>query len=124
MGELHELVNIQAFARLFDILAVSGPIVGLCVGGALGSRTHSTRRGSVYGLMWGSLGVLNWLLWRAYNLLTDRNGLDSVKNLVVNLALFILVGVVIGISAARIQNRLRLPDGSSAKQSDDPERST
>ena len=102
MGDLHELVDLGMIGRLFSIAAIAGPAAGLLIGGITGSRNKNVKRGMLFGLLWGLLGVLNWLLWRTYNAITDRNGLDTVKNLVLNLALFVLVGVVIGICAARI----------------------
>ncbi len=96
MGELREIIDIAAVERLFVLLAVIGPITGLAVGAALGSRRQRLRRGALAGLLLGLLGTLNWLLWRVYNALTDANGLDSVKGLAVNLVLFVTVGAALG----------------------------
>lgn len=98
MGDLREIVEVAAVERLFLLLAVIGPIVGLIIGAAVGVRRQEARRGALLGLLVGMFGPLNWLLWRVYNVLTDRNGLDTVRNLVINLALFIVVGGVIGIA--------------------------
>ena len=51
------------------------------------------------------VGPLNWLLWKMYNALTDRNGLDSVRNLVINFVLFVLIGASIGIGIGLWQRR-------------------
>ena len=97
MGDLHEIVDIAAVERLFLLLAVLGPVTGLGIGAAVGHRRKRLRQYSMAGLLIGLLGTLNWLLWRAYNALTDANGLDSVKGLGINLALFVAVGAVLGI---------------------------
>ncbi len=96
MGELREIVDITAVERLFLLLAGLGPIVGVAVGAAVGSRRKRIRQDSIAGLLFGLLGTLNWLLWRLYNALTDANGLDSVKGLAINLLLFVMVGAALG----------------------------
>ncbi|MCW3096165.1 MAG: hypothetical protein JWL77_1783 [Chthonomonadaceae bacterium] len=96
MGELREIVDIAAVERLFLILAVLCPIAGLTIGAAVGSRRQHVRQGAVSGLLFGLLGTLNWMLWHAYNVLTDANGLDSVKGLAINLVLFVAVGAALG----------------------------
>lgn len=96
MGELREIVDIAAVERLFLMLAVLGPIAGLVIGAAVGKRRGQIRSGALAGLMVGLLGTLNWLLWHVYNTLTDTNGLDSVKGLAINLALFVVVGALLG----------------------------
>ncbi len=40
----------------------------------------------------------NWLLWRMYSALTDRLGLDSVANLLLNLAIFVSIGLCAGVA--------------------------
>ncbi len=61
------------------------------------------------GLAWGyaakrlplglAVGVGNYALWTVYNAVTDKLGLDTVRNLLVNLGLFVVIGIVIGIGA-------------------------
>jgi hypothetical protein len=97
MGDMREIVEVAAVERLFLLLAFVGPVVGAGIGAAVGARRQNLRRGLLVGLLVGLFGPLNWLLWRVYNALTDRNGLDTVKNLGINLALFLLLGALIGI---------------------------
>jgi len=47
------------------------------------------------------VGGGNFALWTLYNAITERLGLDTVKNLLVNLALFVVLGVVIGLGVGR-----------------------
>jgi hypothetical protein len=97
MGDLREIVDVGAVEHLFVLLAVIGPIVGALSGAAVGAKRQNVQRGLLRGLLIGLFGPLNWLLWRVYNALTDRNGLDTVWNLIINLALFLVVGALIGL---------------------------
>lgn len=65
------------------------------------------------GIIWGfvskrlplglAVGVLagagNYALWTVFNAVTQKLGLDTVANLLVNLGLFVVIGVVLGIGA-------------------------
>lgn len=105
MGDLHEIVDLNSVSRLFNILAFAGPIAGLVIGALLGLRKGNAKRGAAIGLLVGCIGLLNQLLWNTFRTITDRNGLDTVKNLFINLALFVAVGAVIGAAAGRMSRR-------------------
>ncbi|MCS6949428.1 MAG: hypothetical protein RMM06_04805 [Armatimonadota bacterium] len=104
---MQEIITAQQVDRVFLILAIVGPLVGAAVGWARGRRT-------LQGLLWGMLLTANWLLWRVYNAITDRLGLDTVRNLLVNLALFVTLGVVAGFLAAWRVKRGTTPHGTGA----------
>ena len=106
MGELREIVEVAAVERFFALLALLGPILGVGIGALVGARRRNLRRGALLGLLLGLFGPLNWAMWRTYNALTDRNGLDTVRNVFVNLALFVVVGAVIGIGIGWVQRRM------------------
>jgi len=95
---MRELVDAQQVGRLFTLLALLLPPLGAFAGWIVGSR-RGDRRGALIGLTVGMLGPLNYLLWLLYNRITDSLGLDTVRNLFVNLAVFIIVGVLIGVCA-------------------------
>ncbi len=109
MGELHEIVSAAAVGRLFDLLAIVCPLLGMGLGAIVGSRRGRLRSDMLNGLTIGLLGTLNWALWHIYNALTDRNGLDTVRNLVINLLLFVLLGGIIGLVASRFLFRKQNP---------------
>ena|ERR1041385_1452550 len=119
MGPLREIVEADAVGRLFAILAVVGPILGLIIGVLIGLRRQAIRKGAVTGLFIGLLGTLNWLLWTVYNALTDANGLDTVRNLFLNLVLFVLVGAAIGFGIGRVRLR-NAGDTTPAENAPDP----
>ena len=71
---------------------VLAPLIGL-LWGFLAKR-------AVRGLLIGVLvGAGNFALWNGYNAITDKLGLDTVKNLLTNLCLFVVLGAVIGVGA-------------------------
>lgn len=76
------------------------PLIGL-VWGAFAKRLIP---GLIIGLL---VGVGNYVLWTVYNAITDKLGLDTVKNLAVNLGLFIVLGILIGLGTAWYNGRGR-----------------
>lgn len=96
MDDMREIVTKEQIDHLFLLLALLGPLVGLLIGALLGARRGRAGRGALNGLAIGMFGVLNLLTWKGYNVLTDHLGLDSVKNLLINLALFVGLGLLAG----------------------------
>jgi hypothetical protein len=106
---MHELVDLSVVERLFGLLAWLTPLLGIGIAAALwmwARRTadpdhpairnpRSAIRNRV--VLIGLLGPANWLLWRIYNGIEDRFGLDSVKALLLNLAFFAALGVALGV---------------------------
>ena len=84
------------------MLAVLGlaPLIGLLCGVV----TKQVLRGLVIGML---VGAGNFALWTLYNTITDKLGLDTVKNLLTNLCLFVVLGVVIGVGASWFASRER-----------------
>ena len=105
MDEMREIVTMEQANGLFLALAVVIPILGILVGAAIGARQGRVRAVALRGFLIGLVGPLNLLLWMVYNLITDRLGLDTVKNLLVNLALFAALGVIGGLIAGRWSRR-------------------
>jgi len=70
-------------------LIVIAPILGaLC-----GLIVRKVRLGALAGL---AIGIGNFAMWHVYNAITNSLGLDTVKNLVVNIAMFVCLGVLVG----------------------------
>lgn len=87
---MKELIDPHQAQLLMLGVLVAAPLVGL-VWGFFVKRILS---GLLVGL---AVGAGNFALWTAYNAITDRLGLDTVKNLLVNLGLFVGLGIVIGV---------------------------
>ena len=84
---------------MLAVLALA-PLVGL----AWGARVKRVGPGLLLGVL---VGGGNYALWTAYNAITDKLGLDTVKNLLVNLALFVVIGLVVGVGAGLFAARKR-----------------
>jgi hypothetical protein len=91
---LKELITIHQANLLMLALLIAAPVIGVM----WGSFTRKVPRGALIGL---AVGGGNYALWTVYNALTDRLGLDTVKNLAINLVLFIVVGAAAGFAAAK-----------------------
>lgn len=101
MDDMREIVTVQQMDRLFLVLAIAAPLVGAVIGAAL-ARRQNPGRGALRGLLVGLLGPANLVMWKVYNALTDRMGLDTVKNLLVQLGLFVGLGVAVGLVAGYV----------------------
>jgi len=120
---MRELIDLGAVERWFGILAVALPLLGIGIGAAL--QFSARRPGSLAtGILVGLLGPGNWLLWRVYNGIEDHYGLDSVKAMLLNLALFAALGLAAGAAIRLLSNqrtRQRVPaSGDQIQTSRDP----
>lgn len=107
MDDMRELITLEQAESAFRALALVGPLLGAAVGAGLGARSRRVRAGTMAGLGWGLLGPAIWLLWRMYSAITDRLGMDTVLNLVVNLALFAAIGLASGMAIRMVRDRRR-----------------
>jgi hypothetical protein len=105
MDDMREIITLDEANRLFLILAVAVPVVCVALGALAGARRGALGRGAMNGLLIGLLGPANLALWKIYNLITDRLGLDTVKNLLINLGLFIALGIIAGIVIGHFASR-------------------
>ena len=97
---MKELIDEHQAHLLMLAILILAPIVGL------GWGAWAKRVGP--GLLLGALvGGGNYALWTVYNAITEKLGLDTVKNLLVNLGLFVVIGVVAGVGAGLFAARGR-----------------
>jgi hypothetical protein len=105
MDEMRELVTVEQAERVIRIIAISLPAAGIVLGALAGAMRRRLARGVAAGLLAGAVGPAVWALWRVYNGVTGIYGLDSVRGLLVNLALFVGIGLAVGIGAGVLCRR-------------------
>ena len=81
----------QAHLLMLGVLVLA-PLIGL----GWGAVNKRLPFGVIIGLL---VGGGNYALWTLYNAITQKLGLDTVANLLVNLGLFIVIGIAIGVGA-------------------------
>jgi hypothetical protein len=103
---MQELVTVEQAERVIGALTYALPVVGIALGSLIGALRKRIGRGAVVGLACGMSGPAIWLLWRMYNGIVGIYGLDSVRGLLINLALFVAIGLVIGVAAGLVWRRV------------------
>jgi hypothetical protein len=91
---MKELITIEQANRIMLLILIAAPAIGL-IWGAVAKRAVAYL---LYGLL---IGGGNYAMWTIYSAITNKLGLDTVKNLLVNLGLFIVVGIIIGVTIGR-----------------------
>ena len=115
------LYDEQFVSRLFVALIVATP--GLAVIGAFIHRAvaHGLSRCAVVGWVVVALaGPANYGLWQMYNGIEDYWGLDRVEPLLINLAIFIVLGIGVGIVLRLLLRRERAGAGGQSRNSEKP----
>ena len=114
MDEMRELIDLPTANAIVRAVAIGFPAAGLVIGAAAGALRRRLGRDALLGLVIGLSGVLLWAMWLVFNAITNHYGLDSVKGLLVNLALFVVVGLVVGLVAALAWRRATAPASGGA----------
>lgn len=120
MDEMRELVTVEQAAQVIRAAALGLPLAGLMLGGVGGLLSRRLVRGLGVGLLCGLVGPAVWVLWVADSAIVAHYGLDSVKGLLVALALFAGVGVVVGVGIGYVTGRLRAGASRPDVPSGDP----
>ncbi len=97
---MKELIDPHQAQLLMLGVFCAAPLIGLLWGLA----ARRVGRGLIIGLL---VGGGNYALWTIYSAITDKLGLDTVRNLLTNLCLFVAIGVVIGIGVGWFASRGR-----------------
>jgi hypothetical protein len=114
MDDMKESLTVEQMDRLFLALAILAPLLGAAIGALIGRRSN-VGRGALKGLLVGLLGPANLVMWKVYNALTDRMGLDSVRNLLVQLGLFVALGVIAGLAGGWYARSRGVMEGPAGK---------
>jgi len=97
------ILNEERLHLFFIHLAWIAPVIGISTGAAIRHFRRGDRMIVMKGCFWGFLGSFISLLWWIYNRIMNHYGLDSVKALLINFALFIVCGLLLGLLYRRIQ---------------------
>ncbi len=96
MDDTRELITAAEFSHALLLAAAALLVAAVAAGAVWGARRKSLGAGLLRGIAAGTCGPAALLLWRIYNGIEDRYGLDSVKALLINLGLFVVVGLAAG----------------------------
>jgi hypothetical protein len=99
---MKELVTVEQAERVLRLLAATMPVAGVMVGLVVGVIRRRVAGGAIVGLLIGLAGPTALGLWHVYNAIMARYGLDSVRGLLISLALFAVIGLVIGLIVGRV----------------------
>lgn len=110
MTELVSESQAHLLVTWFCVLLSATSLAAAAFLGFLPRRPPASRvRGAALGLYAAALGPYVFLLWRLYNAVEDALGLDSLKALAVNAALFAGAGWLAAHGLARVLGRLPAP---------------
>lgn len=90
-----------------DVIAIAGPLAGALVGLALMIVWRSGVVMIGKGFAVGLLGTLVWVLWHLSGEVTDLFGISSVRNLLAQMGLFAMAGIVAGVLYVLVSARVR-----------------
>jgi NhaP-type Na+/H+ or K+/H+ antiporter len=96
------ILNEQLVIRIFLIAGIVGPVLGLLAGFLLGRITGKSREYASKGLFFGLFFTLNIFLYKFYSYMvrydpeTGYVGLHKVSVFLMNIGIFILLGLVLG----------------------------
>jgi flagellar biosynthesis protein FliQ len=110
---MKELVTTAEINRLFVVLALALPVPVLFATILVGRFRRVTALWHRAGIAVALAAPLNLLLWKIYESNTHHLGLDTVKNVLVNLVLFVVVGVIGGLIIAKLMSA---PQKSDSQQ--------
>jgi hypothetical protein len=94
---MKELITEDAFNHIVNVLAIAGPVAGITIGLVVSRVRRTGWAGVLRGAAFGALGIANWLMWRVYEAITAQFGLSSTRNLLIQLGVFIVVGIAVGV---------------------------
>ena len=108
MPTWNELLELRQFDALMRAVAVVLPVLGVLLGLAAGAARRAAGEGLKRGVALGLLGPLSYGLWRLFAWLvrydpqTGYCGLHRVGVLLLNVLLFVLVGMTLGVLYGRL----------------------
>ncbi|MGV3720461.1 MAG: hypothetical protein ACO1SX_06070 [Actinomycetota bacterium] len=96
MDATREIVDAAAVGTALAVLSGVALLVGLALL-AMGRGSEIAKRTGMVAIC----AALTYPMWRIYNAIEDALGLDSVAGLLANLALFVALGIGVGLALRR-----------------------
>jgi len=90
---MKELIDEQVFITALTAAAIALFVLGIIIY-ILGRKKRAAA--SLAGLVMLAGGPAIWIFWQIYAAVTKHFGLDSVKGLGINIAIFVTAGLVLG----------------------------
>ena len=109
MDDMHELITVQGFDRAFTTACLVWLLVCAAAAFVANERDNKRARGAWFPAM--LLGPLAILMWRFYSWMvrvepeTGYVGLHRVSVAALNLLVFVVVGVLVGVVFARLHRK-------------------
>ena len=100
---MKELVSVELVERVFRYVAIICPVAGLLLGGVIGWAFRRPGIGTRLGIAVGCAGLLNYVLWKLSGAIAGKLGLDSVANLLIQAAMFVVFGLAVGVLLGRFR---------------------
>lgn len=113
--QLHEIVDLERVDTVIVLIAVAAPVLGLLIGALWGRARKAMETGVTRGLAFGLLGPVVLVMWRVYKYMVRYDpesgyvGLHKISVLLINVALFALVGVLLGVIYGKLLGPHRRP---------------
>jgi hypothetical protein len=102
---MRELVSPQQAEVIIRVVAGGLLALGVVGGAVMAALVRPRRTGVIAGGFVALAGALVYALWLVYNAVTARLGLDSVRALLINLGVFVFVGLGYGLVLSVIWRR-------------------
>jgi len=115
------LYDEKFISLLFTVLIAATPAAAL-LGGLIHSRAAKglSRQALVLWIVLGAAGPANYALWHLYNAIEDHWGLDRVKPLLINFAIFVALGLVVGLILRRLLAGTPSPENKNPPSTKNP----
>jgi tetrahydromethanopterin S-methyltransferase subunit C len=122
--QLHEIVDLAQVDMAMVYVALAAPVLGLIIGAIVGRLRSNVLYGTGRGLAFGMLGPVVFIMWHFYRYMIRYDpasgyvGLHKMSVFVLNIAVFAIVGVLLGALYGKLVAGQRLRPAQDTNQSD------
>lgn len=111
MNEMKEIIDEKTVELIMVVAPLAGPCLGLLLGAVVGLVQKQVAKRTLQGFGLGCFGILIFVLWKFYSWMvrydpeTGYVGLHRVSVFLINVAVFVAVGAIIGVIWGILSNR-------------------